>query len=41
MTGGTELIGPVNGTKGADVIPSPPLEQVREYIRASKVCNAG
>jgi integrase len=36
MTPG-ELIGPV-GT-GADVVPSPPLEQAREFIRASKAEN--
>ncbi|MGA2183825.1 MAG: site-specific integrase [Bryobacteraceae bacterium] len=35
---GAELIGPVQGT-GADVVPSPSLEQVREYIRASKAEN--
>lgn len=29
------IIGPVAG-KGADVVPSPSLEQVREFIRASK-----
>jgi site-specific recombinase XerD len=33
-----EVIGPVND-EGADVIPSPSLEQVREYIRASKAEN--
>jgi site-specific recombinase XerD len=38
MTSGSELIGPVQGT-GADVVPSPSLEQVREYIRASKAEN--
>src|SRR5205823_5298045 len=34
----TEIIGPIEGAqdKGADVVPSPSLEQVREYIRASK-----
>jgi site-specific recombinase XerD len=30
-----KLIGPLHGT-GADVVPSPSLEQAREYIRASK-----
>jgi integrase len=30
-----EMIGPVQG-KGADVVPSPSLEQVRDFIRASK-----
>ena len=34
----TEIIGPVMG-QGTDVIPSPSLEQVREYIRASKAEN--
>jgi integrase len=31
----TEIIGPMNET-GADVVPSPSLQQVREFIRASK-----
>ncbi len=31
----TAIIGPVQG-KGADVVPSPSLEQAREFIRASK-----
>src|ERR1700693_4625317 len=31
----TAVIGPGQG-KGADVVPSPSLEQVREFIRASK-----
>jgi site-specific recombinase XerD len=38
MTPGTEVIGPV-AVKGADVVPSPSLDQVREYIRASKAEN--
>lgn len=33
-----EIIGPVSG-KGADLVPSPSLEQVREFIRASKAEN--
>jgi site-specific recombinase XerD len=33
-----EVIGPV-GEKGADLVSSPSLEQVREYIRASKAEN--
>jgi integrase len=38
MTPETEIIGPVHEVpdKGADVIPLPALEQVREFIRASK-----
>jgi site-specific recombinase XerD len=32
------IVGPVEGT-GADVVPSPSLEQVREFIRASKAEN--
>ena len=35
----TGIIGPIRD-KGADVVPSTPLEQVREYIRASKADNA-
>jgi len=31
-----EVIGPIQRGKGADVIPSPSLEKVREYVRASK-----
>jgi site-specific recombinase XerD len=31
----TEIIGPIKES-GADVVPSPSLEQAREYIRASK-----
>ncbi len=31
----TEIIGPMKET-GADVVPSPSLEQVQEFIRASK-----
>src|SRR3984957_18481893 len=31
----TEIIGPMR-EEGADLVPSPSLEQVREYIRASK-----
>lgn len=38
MTDATAVVGPVQG-KGADVVPSPSLEQVREYIRASKAEN--
>ena len=30
---------PIQGDKGADIVPSPSLEQVREYIRASKAEN--
>src|ERR1043166_8111154 len=37
MTLGTEIIGPIEGTgTGADIGPPSFLEQVREYIRASK-----
>src|ERR1700746_1482800 len=35
MKPNTEIIGPVQ-EKGADIVPLPSLEQVREYIRASK-----
>jgi len=35
MSGPLEVIGPIQSTTGADVVPSPSLEQVREYIRAS------
>src|SRR5438128_978734 len=44
MTPDTTIIGPV-GEKGADLVPLPPsplvpsLEQVREYVRASKAEN--
>ena len=38
MTSDTQLIGPVQ-EKGADVVPLPPLEQVQEFIRASKAEN--
>jgi site-specific recombinase XerD len=34
----TDIVGPIR-EEGADVIPSPPLEQVREFIRASKAEN--
>jgi len=33
-----EIIGPIQGT-GADVVPSPSLDQAREFIRASKAEN--
>jgi site-specific recombinase XerD len=41
MTPENEIIGPVPEVqdKGADVVPLPALEQVREYIRASKAEN--
>jgi len=39
MSGPLEVIGPIQSTTGADVVPSPSLEQVREYIRASKAEN--
>src|ERR1700731_4206885 len=50
MTPATEVIGPIqgNGAKGADIVPLPSLpspvalpslDQVREYIRASKAEN--
>src|SRR2546425_1084995 len=35
----TKIIGPVQGSKGADLVPLPSLEQVREFIRASKAEN--
>jgi site-specific recombinase XerD len=35
----TAIFGPIQNEKGADVVPSPSLEQVREYIRASKAEN--
>ncbi len=38
MTPGMEAIGLV-AIKGADAVPSPSLDQVREYIRASKAEN--
>jgi site-specific recombinase XerD len=38
MTPGMEVIGPVT-VKGADAVPSPSLDQVRDYIRASKAEN--
>ena len=38
MISGTEVIGPVT-EKGADVVPLPSLEQVREYIKASKAAS--
>jgi site-specific recombinase XerD len=39
MSADTGIIGPIQGDKGADVAPSPSLEQAREYIRASKAAN--
>jgi site-specific recombinase XerD len=39
MTGGGELVVSIQGGENGAVIPSPPLEQVREYIRASKAEN--
>jgi len=37
MTDATAVIGPIESTgTGADIVPSPSLEQVRQYIRASK-----
>src|SRR3989441_4589806 len=43
MTDSTAIIGPIPGNetrgKGADAVPSPSLEQVREYTRASKAEN--
>src|SRR5437016_3324328 len=38
MTNATAIIGPIQGAqgKGADIVPLPALEQVREFIRASK-----
>jgi site-specific recombinase XerD len=38
MTPATEIIGPIRD-QGADLVPAPSLEQVREYIRASKAEN--
>ncbi len=38
MTPDTAIIGPVQST-GADLVPLPSLEQVREYIKASKAEN--
>src|SRR5947209_12869545 len=35
MTPSNQIIGPVQD-KGADIVPLPALEQVREFIRASK-----
>jgi site-specific recombinase XerD len=37
----TAIIGPIHDGegKGADLVPSPSLEQVRQYIRASKAEN--
>jgi hypothetical protein len=35
MTVATEIIGPIQD-RGADIVPLPLTEQVREYIRASK-----
>jgi site-specific recombinase XerD len=35
MTDSSEIIGPIQG-KGADIVPLPLTEQVRDYIRASK-----
>src|SRR5947208_12683896 len=38
MTNATAIIGPIQGApgKGADIVPLPALEKVREFIRASK-----
>jgi site-specific recombinase XerD len=38
MSGPTDLIGPIQG-KGADLVPSPALEQAREFARHSKAEN--
>jgi site-specific recombinase XerD len=38
MTPGTEIVGPIRD-EGAEVVPSPSLKQVREYIRVSKAEN--
>jgi hypothetical protein len=35
MSGDTELIGPIAGTKGADIVP-PSLDQARQFARQSK-----
>ena len=36
----TQVIGPIQNIEmGADLVPLPSLEQVREYIRASKAEN--
>jgi integrase len=34
-----EVIGPITGTKGADVVPSPSLDRAREFARQSKAEN--
>jgi site-specific recombinase XerD len=39
MTPATAVIGPIQGNTGADLVPLPPMEQVREFIRASKAEN--
>ena len=39
MTADNAVIGPIEGNKGADIVPPFPSEQVREYIRASKAEN--
>jgi len=36
MSGPLEVIGPIMGGKGADIVPSPALEQAREFARQSK-----
>jgi site-specific recombinase XerD len=39
MIADTAVVGPITGTKGADIIPSPALEQAREFARRSKAEN--
>src|ERR1700722_7648503 len=39
MSADAGIIGPIQGDKGTDVVPFPTLDQVREYIRASKAAN--
>jgi site-specific recombinase XerD len=39
MSGPLEVIGPIAGTTGADIVPSPALDQAREFARQSKAEN--
>jgi integrase len=39
MSEDTAVIGPIQGGKGADIVPSPALEQAREFARQSKAEN--
>jgi len=39
MSDAVEVIGPIQGSMGADIVPLPALEQAREFARHSKAEN--